>query len=107
MKRILLIAILGLLACPPNASAQQSAKKYVKRGVELFSKGEIAGAIVEYNRALTIDPKLADAYLNRGKAKRAGGALDGAITDYEIVCELDPQFAVPNPHITEAYLSRC
>ncbi|HEX7530719.1 MAG TPA: tetratricopeptide repeat protein, partial [Pyrinomonadaceae bacterium] len=66
MKRFLFIAILGLLACPPNASAQQpqSAKKYVKQGVERFSKGDLAGAILEYNRALTIDPKLADAYLN-------------------------------------------
>src|SRR6266446_3307173 len=106
MKRILLIAILGLLACPPNASAQQSARKLVKRGIELFSKGDIAGAIVEYNRALTIDPKLADAYLNRGKARRAGGDLDGAITDYETVCDLDPQMAVNNHDITEAYFNR-
>jgi len=106
MKRILLIAILGLLAYAPNASAQQSAKKLVKRGIELFSKGDIAGAIVEYNRALTIDPKLADAYLNRCKARRAGGDLDGAITDYEIVCDLDPQMAVNNHDITEAYLNR-
>ncbi len=106
MKRLLFIAILGLLACPPNTSAQQSAKKCVKRGVELFSKGDIAGAIVEYNRAITIDSKLADAYLNRGKAKRAGGDLDGAITDYETACELDPQSAVNNHDITEAYLNR-
>ena len=78
MKRILFIAILGLLACPPNASAQtQSAKKLVKQGVERFSKGDIAGAIGEYDRALKLDPKLADAYLNRGKARRAGG--DGII----------------------------
>src|SRR5258706_2805709 len=106
MKRILLIAILGLLAYAPNASAQQSAKKLVKRGIELFSKGDIAGAIVEYNRALTIDPKMADAYLNRGKARRAGGDLDGAITDYEVACELDPQVASNNHDITEAYLNR-
>src|SRR6266852_7399216 len=104
MKRILFIAILGLLACPPNASAQQSAKKLVKRGIELFSKGDIAGAIVEYNRALTIDPKLADAYLNRGKARRAGGDLDGAIGDFETVWELEPSLAANNRDVAQAYL---
>src|SRR5882724_9234185 len=106
MKRILFIAILGLLICPPNTSAQQSGKKHVKRGVELFSKGDIVGAIVEYDRALMVEPKLADAYLNRGKAKRAGGDLDGAIADYEIVSELAPELAVNNHDITEAYLNR-
>src|SRR6476469_10694692 len=99
MKRILFIAILGLLACPLNTSAQQPAKKYVKQGIERFSKGDIAGAIVEYDRALTIDPKLADAYLNRGKARRAGGDLDGAISDYDIASDLDPQLAVNNHDI--------
>lgn len=71
-----------------------------------FSKGDLVGAIVEYDRALTIEPKLADAYLNRGKAKRAGGDLDGAIADYEIVCELEPPLALNNHDITEAYLNR-
>src|SRR6267143_6072290 len=104
MKRIWFIAILGLLACPPNASAQQSARKYVKQGIERFSKGDITGAIVEYDRALSIDPKLAEAYLNRGKAKRAGGDLDGAIDDYEMVSELASELAANNRDIAQAYL---
>ena len=69
MKRILFIAILGLLAPLPNASAQQhtqAAKKYIKQGIERFSKGDIAGAIVEYDRAITIEP--AGATSERGKA---------------------------------------
>ena len=107
MKRILFIAVLGLLATPPIASAQHpQAKKYVKQGIERFSKGDIAGAIVEYDHAIAIDPRLADAFLNRGKARRAGGDLDGAITDYETASELDPQLAVNNHDITEAYLNR-
>jgi tetratricopeptide (TPR) repeat protein len=61
---------------------------------------------MEYDRALSVDPKLAEAYLNRGKAKRARGDLDGAIADYEIACELLPQLAVNNRDITEAYLNR-
>ena len=101
MKRILFIAILGLLAAPASASAQHkpTAKKYVKQGIELFSKGDIAGAIMEYERALMMDPKLADAYLNRGKAKRAGGDLDGALTDFDRAIKL-------NPNDAEAYFKR-
>ena len=72
MKRLLFIAIPGLLVFPLSVFAQQSksAKKYVKHGIERFSKGDIAGAILEYDRALSVDPKLAEAYLNRGRAKR-------------------------------------
>jgi tetratricopeptide (TPR) repeat protein len=106
MKRLLIIATL-FVVLPLNAAAQhQSAKKLVKQGIELFSKGDIAGAIVLYDRALTVDPKMADAYLNRGKAKRAGGDLDGAISDYEMVAELAPNFAMNNRDITQAYLNR-
>jgi hypothetical protein len=39
--------------------------------MERFGKNDIAGAIADYDRAISIDPKFADAYLNRGKAKRA------------------------------------
>ena len=83
MKRLLLIAVGFLIAFPISASAQkpQSAKKYVKHGLERFARNDIVGAIAEYDRALAVDPKYADAYLNRGKAKRAAGDLDGAIED--------------------------
>ncbi len=108
MKRLLFIAIPGLLVFPLTTFAQhsQSAKKYVKHGIERFGKGDIAGAIVEFDRALNVDPKLAEAYLNRGKAKRASGDLDAAIADYEIACDLSPQLAANNRDITEAYLNR-
>jgi tetratricopeptide (TPR) repeat protein len=108
MKRLLLIAVLALLAFASTALAQhsQSARKCVKQGIELFGKNDIAGAITEYDRAISLDPKLAEAYLNRGKARRAGGDLDGAIADYEVAAELDPGVAANNRDITQAYLNR-
>jgi len=98
MKRLFCIAILGILVFPPYALGQrsQSAKKYVKQGIQSFSHGDIAGAIAYYDRALSIDPKLAVAYLNRGKARRAGGDLDGAIADFETLWELEPGLAANN-----------
>src|SRR5712691_1010238 len=108
MKRLLSIAILALAAYAPNASAQHdhTARKYLRQGIERFSKGDIAGAIADYDRALNVDPRFAEAYFNRGKAKRAQGDLDGAISDYERAAELEPQLAANNRDITQAYLNR-
>ena len=98
MKRLLLIAAPLILTFASGASAQhsQSAKKYVKQGLERFDKNDITGAIAAYDRAISLDPKYADAYLNRGKAKRAAGDLDGAITDYETAADLSPDLAANN-----------
>src|SRR5438552_830125 len=54
MKRLLSIAILALAVYAPNASAQRdrSARRYLKQGIEHFSKGDLAGAIADYDRAL-------------------------------------------------------
>ena len=108
MKRLLPIAFIALAACAPNASAQldHSARKYLKQGIERFSKGDLTGAIADYDRALNADPKFAEAYINRGKAKRAQGDLDGAIADYEAAADLDPELAANNRDITQAYLNR-
>src|SRR5262245_63810477 len=108
MKRLLLFVIPTLFVFAANVSAQSkdSARKYVRHGIERFGKNDIAGAIADYDRAISIDPKLAEAYLNRGKAKRAGGDLDGAITDYEIVTDLERTLALNNHDIIQAYLNR-
>jgi tetratricopeptide (TPR) repeat protein len=108
MKRLLLLAVLTLLVPAASVPAQRtdSAKKYVKHGLERFAKNDIAGAIADYDRAISIDPRLSDAYLNRGKAKRAAGDLDGAIADYEMMAELDVSMAINNRDITQAYLNR-
>src|SRR5207237_4385788 len=108
MKRLFFIAILGILVFPPCALGQrsQSAKKYLKQGIQSFGRGDIAGAVAFYERALSIDPKLADAYLNRGKARRASGDLDGAIADFETVWELEPGLAANNRDVAQAYLNR-
>src|ERR1043166_4328907 len=103
MRRLLLIAVGVLIAFPFSASAQkpQSAKKYVKQGLERFGRNDILGAIAEYDRAISVDPKYADAYFGRGKAKRAAGDLDGAIEDYEMTANLSPELATNNHDITQ------
>ena len=108
MKRLLPFAILGIFFLPLPAAAQrtQSARKYLKHGTQLLEKGDIAGAIGQYDRALAINPKFPEAYLNRGKAKRASGNLDAAIDDFEMAAELAPQLVLNNRDVAQAYLNR-
>jgi len=46
----------------------------------VFGKGDVAGAIVDFDRAINVESQAGGGLPDRGKAKRAGGDLDGAIT---------------------------
>ena len=55
------------------------------------SKGNIDGAISDYNQALELNPKLADAYFNRGFARQLQGDFEGALSDFLHYDELAPE----------------
>src|SRR3989344_6946387 len=67
---------------------------YNNRGIAKRAKGDLNGAIADYNRALELDPRHANAYINRGYAKQVRGDHDGAITDYNRALKFDPQYAL-------------
>ena len=54
-------------------------------------KGDLDGAISDYDRTVELDPKYAIAYFNRGNAKDDKGDLEGAIADYDRGIELNPK----------------
>ena len=72
---------------------REDAIAYYNRGNAKDDKGDLDGAIADYNRAIELDPKLAIAYNNRGNAEKAKGDLSGAIADYNRAIELDPKHA--------------
>jgi tetratricopeptide (TPR) repeat protein len=59
----------------------------------LLSKGDMDGAIADFNRAIEIYPKDAAPFYNRGIARQSKGDLDGAMADFDRTIELDPQNA--------------
>jgi tetratricopeptide (TPR) repeat protein len=88
------------------AQANDPAVAYVQKGKALLSKGDVEGAIANYNKAIELNPKLAIAYLQRGYARREQGSLEKAIEDYEKAAELDPRTIDNNWQVAEAYTNR-
>lgn len=65
----------------------------VNRGIEKGKKGDLSGAIADFDRAIKLDPRDALAYQNRAYAKRLKKDPAGAIADYTRAIELDPNSA--------------
>jgi tetratricopeptide (TPR) repeat protein len=77
----------------------RSAMNYLETGHAKYAKGDLAGALNDYNKALKIDPSLAAAYHGRGNTLKARGDIEEAIADYNRAIELNPRFS-------DAYYSR-
>ncbi|MCP3676232.1 MAG: tetratricopeptide repeat protein, partial [Deltaproteobacteria bacterium] len=75
------------------------AKAYDNRGLSYSKKGLYDRAIADSNKAIEIDPNLANAYNNRGYAYYKKGHYDHAISDSSKAIEIDPNLA-------EAYQDR-
>ena len=69
------------------------------RGLVWEEKEEYDKAIADFDEAIRLDPKDAEAYNDRGEAWYAKDDLDKAIADYDEAIRLDPDFA-------EAYRNR-
>ena len=69
------------------------AESYYKLGLSYFYKGNYNESIVNYNKAIEMDPKLANAYSDRGRAYDEKGYHDKAVADYTMAIKLNPQYA--------------
>ena len=61
----------------------------------LIDKGEIDRAFEDHNKAIQLDPQLAEAYSNRGVTYRNKGEVDRAIEDYTEAIKLKPEGVEP------------
>jgi len=71
---------------------QQKALRQNERGLDLFSKGNVDGAIKAYQEAIRSDPKLAAAHNNLGTAYFAAGSFAEAAAAFRSACELDADY---------------
>ncbi len=92
IARSFLIALLCLFTLPAGALAKEKPVDYNNRGIAKKHKGDLDGAIADYDRAIQINPKYDSAYNNRGSAKQDKGDLDGAIADYDRAIQINPKY---------------
>jgi lipoprotein NlpI len=91
----LALILLSLLACATTA------QKRLDRGLQKSEAADYAGAIIEFDKAIALDPAYAEAYNQRGIVKRRGSRdAQGAIADFTRAIEL-------KPHYAQAYNNRC
>ena len=95
MKKLFLT--ITLLIC--FSSFGQTAKEYSNKGVDKFLSGDYSGSIIEYNKAIEINPNNSDIYYNRGASKSKLKDYKGAIIDYTKAIEI-------NPNNTKVYYNR-
>ena len=77
---------------PLNSTAEtQNAVSYFDRGFAKQKKGDLDGAMADYDQAIKLNPKDASAFNNRGNAKFAKGDLNGAMADYNQAIKINPK----------------
>jgi len=64
------------------------------KGISYTANGQYNQAISDFNRALEINPKYAEAYNERGIVYDDKGQYDQAISDYTKAIEINPKFAI-------------
>ena len=77
----------------PAPAEPATASDFSDRGLKRQANGDFDGALADYDRALSLDPKAVEVFYRRGLAHQAKGDLAGAIADYTQVIALNPQRA--------------
>ena len=66
MKKSILLLFILLI---PVLACSQTSEDFFEKGIAKSNLGDYKGAIQDYNKAIELDPNLAEAYLNRGDRK--------------------------------------
>jgi tetratricopeptide (TPR) repeat protein len=71
-----------------SGASDASDNDLVNRGIEKAQKGDLDGAIADFNRAAELNPKDDAPYYNRAQARRLKNDTAGAMADYTKAIEL-------------------
>lgn len=80
IRFILNITFYAMLLCPVY-TLSQTAVEFYNNGLAKGQLKDFSGAIIDYTKAIEINPKFEDAYYNRGKTKILLGLKDSGCLD--------------------------
>lgn len=83
--------------------ARAAAEDHYYAGIDFFGDGKLDEAIAEYNRALELDPKFADALHGLAQAYHAKEDFDRTIEAAQRIIALDPEDILAWTSISRAY----
>src|SRR5262249_20586017 len=86
------------------ASVASQAEVQNNFAVVMVQKGRLDEAFAQFQRALSIDPRLAKTHSNLGNALRQVGRLDEAVRQYQQALELQPHDAKIENNLANALL---
>jgi len=84
-------------------SEAPAAEDHYYAGVDFFGEGKLDEAITEYERAIALDPKFADALHGLAQAYHAKEDFDGAIAAARRILELEPEDVLAWTAVSRAY----
>jgi tetratricopeptide (TPR) repeat protein len=77
-----------------STAETEKAVTYFDLGFAKQKKGDLDGAMVDYNQAIRLNPKYPAAYDRLGITKFKKGDLDGAMADYSQAIKLDRNYGL-------------
>ncbi len=89
----ILALAMGCAALPsPGLAQTQEAREAQQLGAELHRKGELAGALAQFDRVVSLLPQSPFGWFNRGLVKRDLKDCRGALEDFDRAVNLDPGY---------------
>lgn len=97
--KYILIQIIIILSISSNTFSQGQIDALVSSALEKYQRGNLIGALNDFNNAIDLSPDNADIYVYRGNIYNKMREYTKAIRDYDRAIEINPNF-------TEAYHDR-
>lgn len=104
MSLVFLVLLLTSCATTPNKEDTITAGAHLKLGEAYFSKGELTGASIEFQKALELDPRQKGSLYALGIISTRFGKYDEAISYYKQAISIDPKYSEAMNSLGVAYM---
>jgi tetratricopeptide (TPR) repeat protein len=91
VRRGVIVLAVWIVATLPGRADRAGAEAECRRGEDLLGRGDPAGALPAFTRAIELDPSYPRAWAFRGRAKFVQADYARAIEDYTRAVDMDPQ----------------